>query len=87
MNLKRIIIAGNAAKQLEVLPADTRVHVEAFLENLDLHLATAPRDRLVTHLVRFADGFLWTMDGAAVFFTVDLGMRTAFIRRIEVPRS
>jgi hypothetical protein len=84
MSPKRIFMPEIAAKQLQGLPADTRLHVEACLENLDVHMATAQPGPLMARLVRFEEGFMADAGGASVFFTVDVGLRTAFIRRIEL---
>ena len=84
MELKRIFLPEMVAKQLQVLPADTRFHVEAYLENLDVHMATVPHEHFVTRLERFEDGFLAAVQGADIFFTVDVGLRSAFIRRISM---
>jgi hypothetical protein len=84
MELKRIFLPEMAAKQLQALPAATRFHVEAYLENLDVHLATAPHERFVERLERADEGFTADVQGAGIFFTVDIGLRIAFIRRISV---
>jgi mRNA-degrading endonuclease RelE of RelBE toxin-antitoxin system len=84
MNLKRIFIPESVAKHLQGLPADKRLHVESYLENLDVSIATAPADRFVARLVRSEEGFKAAVDGAEIFFTVDIGLRTVFIRRIEL---
>jgi hypothetical protein len=84
MNLKRIYIPESVAKQLQGLPAAQRLNVETYLENLDVHITTVPRNHFVASLVRFEEGFIAAVDDADVFFTVDIGLRTAFIQRIDL---
>jgi hypothetical protein len=84
VNLKRIFIPESVAKHLKGMSAATRVYLEAYLENLDHLMTTAPREHLVARLVREDDGFVGAVEGATVFFTVDINVRTVFIRRVEL---
>lgn len=84
MNLKRIFIPESVAKHLHGFPPDKRLHVETYLENLEVHIATVPRRHFVEQLARFEEGFKAAVDGADIFFTVDISLRTVFIRRIEL---
>jgi hypothetical protein len=84
VNLKRIFIPDSVAKHLQGVSAATRIHLEAYLENLDHLMTTTPREHLVARLVREDDGFIGTVEGASIFFTVDINVRTVFVRRIEL---
>lgn len=85
MNLKRVFMPESVAKQLRSFPADTRLHVEMYLENLDLIMVNTPRPLLVKRLERGEEGFVATVNEASLHFSVDVDSCTAFIWRIELP--
>jgi len=80
--LQRIFVPKQVEAQLQELPVDTRVHVEAYLDNLDHLMGTLSAERLVMRFTRGPAGFLGRVEGACVFFALDTVLRKALIQRI-----
>lgn len=85
---QRIFVPKQVEAQIHELPVDIRVHVEAYLDNLDHLMGTLSGERLVMRFTRGPDGFLGRVEGACIFFAVDTGLRKALIQKIDVePRT
>ena len=62
------------------------MYVQAYLENLDVLLLTAPVERISMLWQRAPDeggGFVADVEGARVFFSADTASGTVTVRRIE----
>lgn len=82
MSLERLHYTRAAKARISLLSVEVRVHLETHLENLALVLEATP-DRLPTLLKRSEDGFVTTVQGVRVLFTVDTSARSLLVHRVE----
>jgi hypothetical protein len=82
MSRDRLLYTRAAKVRIELLPVEVRVHLETHLENLALLMEATP-EWLPSLLERIEDGFVTTVQGARVLFTVDTSARSLFVYRVE----
>lgn len=78
--MHRIFFSRRAERQLQRLPGGVRLDVETHLENLTLLLGSLGRvERVIAQLERSEDGFVSTVEGAQISFTLDTALRAVFV--------
>lgn len=82
MSRDRLLYTRAAKVRIDMLPVEVRVHLETHLENLALLMEATP-ERLPTMLERGEDGFITTVQGVRVLFTVDTSARSLLVHRVE----
>jgi mRNA-degrading endonuclease RelE of RelBE toxin-antitoxin system len=78
--MHRLFYSRRAERQLRRLPGEVRLHVETHLENVTLLLGSLGRvERMISQLERTEDGFVSTVEGFRVSFTLDTALRAVFV--------
>ncbi len=78
--MHRLFYSRRAERQPRRLPGEVRLHVETHLENLTLLLGSRGRvERVVAQLERSEEGFVSTVEGTRVSFTLDTALRAVFV--------
>jgi hypothetical protein len=86
--MHRIFFSRRAERQLLRVPGEVRLHIETHLENLTLLLgSTRMLERMIGLLERTEDGFVSTVEGARVSFTLDTALRAVFVDSISPPQQ
>jgi len=85
VNLRKVVLPTRAAQELAGLPADIRVYVEAYLENLDVLLGSVPLGRISMLWEKSQDpgGFVAHVEGARLLIATDNASGVPIISRIE----
>lgn len=87
MRLRNVAIPTRAAEELAGLPAEVRVYVEAYLENLDILVGQAPMGRISMLWEKRpgAGNFIAHVEGVRLFIALDGVSGLPIIRRIDRP--
>ena len=85
MQLRNVVIPTRAAQELAGLPAEVRIYVEAYLENLDALVGNVPLGRIsmLWEKTNDAASFVAHVEGARLFIAVDGASGLPIIRRID----
>jgi hypothetical protein len=78
--MHRLFYSRRAERQLRRLPGVMRLHVDTHLENLTMLLGSMGRvERMIAQLERTEEGFVSTVEGVRISFTLDTALRAVFV--------
>ena len=88
MQTRNVVIPTRTAREIAGLPVEVRVHVEAYLENLDVLLGSAPLGRITMLWEKnpgTSGGFIAHVEGVRLYIATDNASGAPVVRRVELP--
>ncbi len=85
---RNVLIPTRTAEEIAGLPAELRVYVEAYLENLDVLLESAPLGRISMLWEKNPEpsgGFIAQVEGVRLYIAADNVSGVPIVRRVELP--